>query len=194
MRTWPITLTPNTNTLTLTPAPNPNPPPSPLPGKNIADYVDPDIEKRLEELEAEEEERAQLAELEQARYLVSTPRPIRRRAALTATPTTAIPTTQPHATCTCLLWPYTSSRGRWRWTTRARVRCASSPRASERRRASSRPLHGPSAPTTTRGEQSPKTSHPNARPKPEPILHAQPQAQPPRPASPSLDLHTNLTG
>jgi len=34
-------------------------------GKNIADYVDPDIEQRLEELEAEEEERAQLAELEQ---------------------------------------------------------------------------------------------------------------------------------
>ena len=34
-------------------------------GKNIADYVDPDIERRLEELEAEEEERAQLAELEQ---------------------------------------------------------------------------------------------------------------------------------
>ena len=34
-------------------------------GKNIADFVDPDIEKRLEELEAEEEERAQLAELEQ---------------------------------------------------------------------------------------------------------------------------------
>ena len=54
--------------------PSPSPSPSPRPGKNIADYVDPDIEQRLEELEAEEEERAQLHELEQVRFLVITPR------------------------------------------------------------------------------------------------------------------------
>ena len=33
-------------------------------GKNIADFVDPDIERRLEELEAEEEQRVELAKLE----------------------------------------------------------------------------------------------------------------------------------
>ena len=37
-----------------------------LAGKNIADFVDPDIEAKLEELEREEEERAQLAAMEAA--------------------------------------------------------------------------------------------------------------------------------